>query len=118
MKKEQFVIFLILILLCTSLINCTGFMGKAKERDLAVIELPGKSYKLKLAFYPSDATIQASIQVKKVYENKKEDLLNNYERYNFVDTFYFENVNTFILIIRDTASRLGNKPDTMQINLD
>lgn len=119
MKRIRLTIFPILFFLYSSLISCTGFLGKVKEKELALIEIPEGKYKLKLVYYPSDATTQASIQLKKIYyDTNREDLLKNYDRYNFVDTFYLKNNKIFVLIIRDTASRLGNKPDTMLIDLD
>lgn len=118
MKNKILLTIFSLVLFSLNITNCTEIIGKVKERELFIVEAPCKNYKLSIVFYPSNATIQASIQVKRKYNNKKEVLLSNYERYNFVDTFYFKSTNTFVLLIRDTASKLGNKSDTMLINLD
>lgn len=101
---------------CGSLIRCTNILT-TKEKQLSVIEVPNKDYKLRIVYYPSNATIQSSIQVRKIFnDNRKEELLKDFERYNYVDTSYLQNGTTLLIVVRDTISYLGNKPDTMIVN--
>jgi len=72
---------------------------------------------LRIVYIPSNVTIQSSIQVRKLHDNKQEELLQDYERYNYVDTIYLKNDSILMLVVRDTISILGNKPDTMVIKL-
>ena len=91
-----------------------------QEKVLAVIDLPNKNYKLKLIYIPSNATIQSSIQISKIYKNKEneEELVIDYERYNSIDTYNLINDSIFMIVIRDTVSYLGNHPDTMFVKLN
>lgn len=111
-------IFIVSILICCfNLIRCTNILD-TKEKELSVIDVPNKGYKLRVVYIPSNATIQSSIQIKKFQGDKKtEELLQDYERYNYVDTLYLQNDTTFLIILKDTVSYLGNKPDTMIIKL-
>lgn len=107
-----------LLVFFLSLTKCNTNILDIKERELSVIDIPNKDYKLRVVYMPSNATIQSSIQVRKLQGDKKtEGLLKDYERYNYIDTMYLKNDTTFILIIRDTVSILGNKPDTMIVKL-
>ena len=72
---------------------------------------------MRIVYIPSNVTIQSSIQVRKLHDNKQEELLQDYERYNYVDTIYLKNDSILMLVVRDTISILGNKPDTMVIKL-
>ncbi len=89
-------------------------MPDIKGKELFSRQLANKNGSIKVFYYPSNATIQASIQVQKIV-NDSIEVIKNYERYNYMDTCYLMNDTTFILVIRDTASALGNKPDTMKI---
>jgi hypothetical protein len=110
-------IFIVPVLICClSLIRCTNILD-TKERELSVIDVPNKDYKLRVVYIPSNATIQSSIQIRKFQGRGTEELLQDYERYNYVDTLYLQNDTTFLIILRDTISYLGNKPDTMIIKL-
>ena len=112
-------VFNIVFLVCFfSLSKCNTSILTTNEKELLAIDIPNKNYKLKVVYIPSNATIQSSIQIRKLQTNNKtEELLQDYERYNYVDTMYLKNDTTFMLIIRDTVSVLGNKPDTMIIKL-
>lgn len=97
--------------------SCTNIIGNVKERELFLIEVPRKSYKLRIVHLPSNATIQSSVQVRELLPNNEEKVLYDYERYNIVDTAYIQNDTTLLIVLRDTISYLGNKPDTMLLTL-
>lgn len=115
MKRLTFNIPLLVLLL--SLTKCSTNVLPSKEKALTVINVPNKSYKLGVFYMPSNATIQSAIQVRKQFKDK-EEIINTYERYNYMDTCSLLNDTTFMLVIRDTISVLGNKPDTVQIILN
>lgn len=96
--------------------NCTILPNK-KEHLLSQTFVPGKDYELKILFSPSDATIQSAIVVKAVFTDKKEKQITYFEGYNYLDTFYFKNDTSLILVISDTISYLGNKPDTVTVGV-
>ena len=104
-------IYSIVINSCT---NGTRSLLDVKEKELYSAQVPHKNYKVKVVYLPSNATIQSAFQVRKQFKDK-EETAETYERYNFMDTCNFVNDTTFILVIRDTISILGNKPDTMII---
>jgi hypothetical protein len=106
----------LIICTCIILINgCTnGYLLKGKTEVLYSIKIPNKNYTLNVVYLPSNATIQSAIQVRKQFKDKGE-VINTYERYNYMDTCELINDTTFMLVIRDTVSVLGNKPDTMRI---
>ena len=107
------------IVFCILFVNsCTnGSLLNSKSKELYSIKIPNKNYTLSIYHLPSSATIQSAIQVRKKFKDK-EEVINTYERYNQMDTCVLINDTTFLLVIRDTVSVLGNKPDTMKIIID
>ncbi len=107
------------IILCIIFLNsCTnGSLLNSKTKELYSIKIPNKNYTLSIFHLPSSATIQSAIQVRKKFKDK-EEVINTYERYNYMDTCFLINDTTFMLVIRDTVSVLGNKPDTMKVIID
>lgn len=97
-----------------SLTKCNTAVLSTKEEALTVINIPNKNYKLGVYYLPANATIQSAIQIRKKFK-EKEEIINTYERYNYMDTCSLLNDTTFMLVIRDTISVLGNKPDTVRI---
>lgn len=85
-------------------------------KQVQEIRIPNKNYLLKIYYVPSNATTQSYIQVRKV-ENGKEEVIGSFERYNFVDTYKVINETTFMIVVRDTVSYLGNKSDTIFLKL-
>lgn len=97
---------------------CMPKILESKVKELKVISVPNKDYRIRIVQIPSNATIQSSIQIRKFYENKKEeDVLQDYERYNLFDTAYFMNDSILVMVMRDTSSYWGNKPDTMVLTM-
>lgn len=112
---KQIIYFLFFLVAIFTVVKCQPRILDYKEEELSIFSIPQKDYKLRIVHTFSNATVQASIQVRKQINNSSEVVLQSYERYNCVDTMTLINDTTFILVIRDTASVLGNKPDTMII---
>lgn len=114
MKKLIFVV--IVFLSCAYFTSCFSLLD-SKEKILHIVAVPSKGCKLKVVHIPSNATIQSAIQIQKIGNDKKEEVLYTYERYNFVDSYAIINDTTFMIVVRDTVSYLGNLPDTMYVKL-
>jgi hypothetical protein len=112
MKFLNILVFVV-TLSCTSILN-----GKEKERELVVIEVPNRPYRLRIVHTPSNATIQSAIQVRKLYGNKEEDVLQGYERYNFLASYKLLSDTTLMIVVKDTISYLdSNRFDTMIVKI-
>lgn len=99
-----------------NLLSCTDILS-VKENELSVIEVPNKYYKLRIVYIASNATIQPSIQVRKIY-NKKEEVLQVYERYNYLESYKLLGDTALMVVVKDTISYLGSQHlDTMMIKL-
>lgn len=75
------------------------------DEDFKVIEtisVPNKNYLLKVYYIPSNATSQSYIQVRKI-ENGIEEVLESYERYNYLESFEIMKNDTINLTISDTS---------------
>ena len=107
------------VVLDLSLLSCTNILT-VKEKELSVIEVPGQSYKLRIVHIPSNATIQSSIQVRKLLDNRKdEEILQDYERYNHLESYKLLADTALMIIVKDTISYLGrNRLDTMIVKLN
>ncbi len=115
MRRLVFIVLMLFVV--SNLIMCTNIF-ETKEKELSVINIPNEDYKLRVVYIPSNSIIQSSIQIRKFQgDNKTEQLLQDYERYNYVDTLYLLNDTTFLIVLKDTVSYLGNKADTMIIKL-
>ena len=97
------------------LLGC-NVLPDLKGSELFSMRMANKKAYIKVMYYPSNATLQASIQVQKVVNDSLE-VVKNYERYNYMDTCRLINDTMLMLVLRDTISVLGNKPDTMIIQL-
>ena len=106
------------VVLAISLLNCTNVLN-VKHKELSVIEVPGQSYKLQIVNIPSNATIQSSIQVRKLLDDKEdEEILQDYERYNYLESYKLLGDTALMIVVKDTISYLGRKQlDTMIVKL-
>jgi hypothetical protein len=103
-------------LFASSLSACFNVL-KTKEKELATIEMPGENYSLKLVSHPSNATVERSIEVRKVFSNGKTQTIKEFEKYDIVATYKVVNNSLLTLVLRDTIASLRDKPDTMKINI-
>lgn len=80
--------------------------------------MPKKPYKLRIVYIPSNATIQSSIQVRTLSVNKEEKLLQEFERYNYLQSYRLLNDTVLMIVVKDTVSYLGSQRfDTMIVKL-
>ena len=86
-------------------------------QSLWVRPFPAKGYRIRVLYRPSNATIQAAIQVVKQRTKQPDEVLGNYQRYNCLDACRLTNDSLLTLVLRDTVSLLGNRPDTVTISL-
>ena len=89
----------------------------APAHSLWVRSLPAKGYQLRVVYRPSNATVQAAIQVVQQRAQQPDRLLGDYERYNCLDACRLTNDSLLTLVLRDTVSLLGNHPDTISLAL-
>jgi ABC-type Fe3+-hydroxamate transport system substrate-binding protein len=107
----------IIILLVISACNNSSFqLFDVNKRELANVNVPGKKCKLRITYLSGNATSQNCIQVSK-QSGDSEEVLQNYERYNYLEKYQLLADTSLLLILRDTISYLGNKPDTMFLKL-
>jgi hypothetical protein len=113
-KQLNIFVFLIFNI---SLFSCTD-TSKVKEKELSVIEVPNKPYKFRIVYIPSNATIQSSIQVRKLNVIISEELLQEFERYNYLQSYRLLNDTALMIVVKDTISYLGSQRfDTMIVKL-
>ena len=79
--------------------------------------LPEKGYQLRVLYRPSNATVQAAIQVVQQRAKQPDKVLGDYPRYNCLDACRLTNDSLLTLVLRDTVSLLGNRPDTISLAL-
>ena len=108
MRKRIFtgIAILVLAIVCYGVYKLATF--SLFDNDSVLIEeiqLNNKDYKIKIIFYPSDATMESSMQVIKVLDDNKEVIvLGDYESYNFLESYEINNDSLFI-IVNDTLRR-------------
>ena len=71
------------------------------------ITVPKKDYRIRIYKIPSNATLQPSIQIRKI-KSGQEDVLSNYERYDKMDSFSIK-IDTLILSIRNVDNIIPPK---------
>ena len=92
-------------------------MFQVIKHKLATIDVPNKNFKVIIFYLPSNATSDNYIQVSKQVGNSIQ-IIENFKRYNYLENFKLLSDSSLLLIIRDTVSYLGNKPDTVIIKLN
>ena len=95
----------------------TFTLFEVKEEKVMEIVVEGKGYRLGVFYSLSNATAQSTIQVRKIGKNGDE-VLANYERYNFVAVYRMIGGDTLELILQDTMLSRGGAPDTVYLPLD
>lgn len=72
-------------------------------RVVQEVKVPNKNYLLKVYYVPSNATTESYIQVRKV-ENNVEEVLESYERFNYLNSCKIIGGDTLNLSISDTSN--------------
>jgi hypothetical protein len=89
---------------------------QVKIKEIAKVNLPGGSEKLRIVYVSGNATVQSAVQIRKI-EHDSEFVFRNFEHYNAVDNYFFQSDSVFCIVLRDTLGSTGSKPDTMKIDL-
>jgi len=115
MKKNVIIFFVITPLIVLSYyfyVLLTFDMFEVSLYKVCEIELPNKNYTIGLFHKPSNAVDQSCIQIRKL---GTEVVLQNYERYNFVNSCKLSN-DTLKLVLSDTIF-VERKSDTIYFKL-
>lgn len=115
MKKKLLIGVIIIVLI--SIIYFMYSLSNFKIFDVEVqkitnVDLIDKPYKLGIYYVPSNASSQSSIQIR---EEKKDSVLQFYERYNYLKEYKIIN-DTITLFLADT-SLTPTKIDTLYFKL-
>lgn len=89
-------------------------------KKVAEIKVPNKPYTLNLYYVAGNATAQNVIQVRQQL-NDKETVLQNYERFNFVNSYEITNDTTLQLVLSDTTfidGYVDGKTDTVLLKIE
>lgn len=70
------------------------------------ISIPDKKYQIHIYYVPGDATIESSIQVRKI-ENNVQEVLGRYERFNYLNSYSITK-DSLILFVSDSSSVVKN----------
>ena len=88
-------------------------------KKVAEIKVPNKPYTLNLYYIAGNATAQNVIQVRQQL-NDTETVLQNYEKFNFVNSYEIPNDTTLQLVLSDTTfidGYAGGKADTILLKI-
>jgi hypothetical protein len=110
MKKAlKFIGVLVIIGLAYVVYKMSTFslLGDVDSIVLEEINMP-EGYSLKIYFSPSNATIQDAIVVMKVM-NGKEELVDKFDRYDYLESYRFIRNDSLELVIRDTSLNKGGE---------
>lgn len=84
-------------------------------KEVSMIDVPNKNFKIGVFYLPSNATSQDYIQVRKI-ENGVENVIGNFERYDFVVKSELIGDSLLSLVLKDTSMN-AVKQDTFLITL-
>lgn len=105
-----------LIAALVALSACFSPLPEVEKKELANVAISTGNYKI--LYVAGNATTQNVIQVVRISKDSKQVVLKNYERYNALDSYRILNNSSLQLILRDTISYLGNRPDTFLLKLE
>jgi hypothetical protein len=117
-KMKNKMLFKLTILLLTTYgitISCNIFQGD-EPKLLDKLNLEKRNFDLSVYYIPSNATSQNYIQIRKVFNDKHEEVYKNYERYQGIKELKTVNDTLVRIIILDTMS-YKPRVDTMIINI-
>ena len=84
-------------------------------KEISMVDVPNKNFKIGIYYLPSNATSQDYIQVRKI-ENDVEHVIENFEKYNFVVKSDLMGDSVLSLILKDSIMNVV-KQDTFFIKL-
>jgi len=116
-KSMNFIVVIVLIIFFSyfiyQMLNFSLF--DVELNKITEIKVPNKSYIINLYHIPGDAISQEVIQVIQLLNNT-ETVLQNYERYNFVNSYEIINDTTLKLILSNSVFT-DRKADTVFLKL-
>ncbi|MFD2917819.1 hypothetical protein [Psychroserpens luteus] len=68
-----------------------------KPLSIEIIKIPNKNYDIEICYFPSNATVQPSIQIRKI-TNDSVKVISDYNRYNFLKEYQIKNDSLFITL--------------------
>lgn len=84
-------------------------------KEVSIIDVPNQDFKVGVFYLPSNTTSQDYIQVRKI-ENGVGNVIENFERYDFVLELELTGDSLLMLVLKDTSLNTV-KPDTFLVNL-
>lgn len=118
-KKTLLIIFSSLLIIFLVVIIYFVFffeMFPVHKEELAKIVIPNKNYSIVAYYVDSGASSNWTVQINKVYDSGKFDILKNIEGYKEVKDLQLL-CNNKIKVIVGTKSKFSTKCDTIIINL-
>lgn len=117
MKKNKIIILIIAVTIVVAYIifRIASFsLFEVKQTSLAKLSLRNKTFTVDINFVQSGATNEDIIQIKKVYNNGKEEIIKNFKNYNNLVSCSGLNDSTIQVVLNDT-DYYKNKADTFKI---
>lgn len=115
-KKSNLIKYLLFSLLGIGIIVVLYFVKQTSiffEEDkpliIKILTLPKREYALIFYYIPSNATSQNYVQIRKKYNENREEVFKNYERYQGISEYKFVNDSLLRIVILDTMSYIQRK---------
>jgi len=118
-KKSNLIKYLLFSLLGIGIIvvlyfvkQTSNFFEEDKPLIIKTLTLPKREYALIVYYIPSNATSQSYVQLRKKYNENREEVFKNYERYQGISEYKFVNDSLLRIVILDTMS-YSQRKDTV-----
>ncbi|GAA0886376.1 hypothetical protein GCM10009120_49750 [Sphingobacterium siyangense subsp. cladoniae] len=115
-NRLDFVVWAIILVIAAFVIyKMTTFsLFDSEVKRLVEFDVPEQDYKLRVYHIPSNATMLDYIQVRK-FKNNKEDILENYKRYDSLVSYLLSDTSLELRIINTV--QMKSRIDTMILRL-
>jgi hypothetical protein len=101
------------LMLCSTVFSCNLF-SEDTPKMLSSLKLGNRNFNISIYYIPANATSQNYIQIRKVYNDKHEEIYKNFERYQGINDLKVVNDSLFRVVVLDTMS-YKTRVDTMII---
>lgn len=95
----------------SSMFSC-AIMGNPKLKLLKEFNMPDRDLTIRIYLVPPNATNSSFIQIKRIWNNK-EEVIENFENYNKIDSAYFIEKDSLRLFLSDVDHDNRVKIDTV-----
>lgn len=119
MKRKTIIVLIVIVLLAIVYASYKLFnfnLFNVEKTSLAKLPIEGQDFIIDISFVQAGATTEDVIQIKKVFDNGKEEIIRNFENYNYLVGYNKLNETAIQLILNDT-SYFENKSDTFRIEI-